>query len=113
MIRITTSRVIGLTITRLLSRRRRPRSPVYGVARRILRLAISASIAASRSPQVVLVTTVLSAFTRGGRFGRIVGLILAVPASVNTESAVQRFQSRNVVALAADRAQPAVERLLH
>jgi predicted PurR-regulated permease PerM len=58
-------------------------------------------------PLVVLVVTAL-----GGLVGGIVGLILAVPAYVIAESAVQRFRSRNVVALVADRAQPTVERLL-
>jgi putative heme transporter len=58
-------------------------------------------------PLTVLVVTAL-----GGLVGGIVGLILAVPAYVIFESAVQRFRSRNVVALVADRAQPTVERLL-
>jgi predicted PurR-regulated permease PerM len=58
-------------------------------------------------PLVVLVVTAL-----GGLVGGIVGLILAVPAFVIGQSFVTRFRSRNVVGLVADKAQPAVERLL-
>jgi putative heme transporter len=58
-------------------------------------------------PLVVLVVTAL-----GGLLGGIVGLILAVPAWVIAQSAFGRFRSRNMAALVADRAQPAVDRLL-
>jgi putative heme transporter len=58
-------------------------------------------------PLVVLVVTAL-----GGLLGGIVGLILAVPAFVIAQSFVTRFRSRNVVGLVADKAQPAVDRLL-
>jgi putative heme transporter len=58
-------------------------------------------------PLVVLVVTAL-----GGLLGGIVGLILAVPAFVIAQSAFSRFWSRDVAAMVADRAQPAVKRLL-
>jgi putative heme transporter len=58
-------------------------------------------------PLVVLVVTAL-----GGLVGGIVGLILAVPAFAVGQSFVTRFRSRNVAELVADKAQPAVERLL-
>jgi predicted PurR-regulated permease PerM len=58
-------------------------------------------------PLVVLVVTAL-----GGLLGGIVGLILAVPAFVIAQSFVTRFRSRDVVERVADKAQPAVERLL-
>jgi putative heme transporter len=58
-------------------------------------------------PLVVLVVTAL-----GGLVGGIVGLILAVPAFAVGQSFVARFRSRNVAELVADKAQPAVERLL-
>ena len=56
---------------------------------------------------VVLIVTAL-----GGLLGGIVGLILAVPAYVIARSAIDRFRSRGVVDMVADRAQPAVQRLL-
>ena len=58
-------------------------------------------------PLIVLVVTAL-----GGLLGGIVGLILAVPAYVIARSAISRFRSRGVVDMVADRAQPAVQRLL-
>ena len=58
-------------------------------------------------PLVVLVVTAL-----GGLLGGIVGLILAVPAYVIAGNAVARLRSRGVVQMVADRAQPAVNRLL-
>ncbi len=58
-------------------------------------------------PMVVLIVTAL-----GGLLGGIVGLILAVPAYVIVRSAIDRFQSRGVVDMVADRAQPAMQRLL-
>ena len=58
-------------------------------------------------PLIVLVVTAL-----GGLLGGMVGLILAVPAYVIARSAIGRFRSRGVVDMVADRAQPAVQRLL-
>ena len=58
-------------------------------------------------PLVVLVATAL-----GGLLGGIVGLLLAVPAYVIASSAITRFRSRGIAEMVADRAQPAVERLL-
>lgn len=58
-------------------------------------------------PLVVLVVTAL-----GGLLGGIVGLILAVPAWMIAGNAVNRLRSRGVVDQVADRAQPAVHRLL-
>ena len=58
-------------------------------------------------PLVVLVVTAL-----GGLLGGIVGLILAVPAYVIARSAFARLRSRGVVDRVADRAEPAVQRLL-
>ena len=58
-------------------------------------------------PLIVLVVTAL-----GGLLGGIVGLILAVPAYVIARSAIVRFRSRNLVDRVADKAQPAVQRLL-
>ena len=58
-------------------------------------------------PLIVLVVTAL-----GGLLGGMVGLILAVPAYVIARSAFSRFRSRGVVDMVADRAQPAVQRLL-
>ena len=58
-------------------------------------------------PLIVLVVTAL-----GGLLGGIVGLILAVPAYVIARSAIVRFRSRNIADRVADRAQPAVQRLL-
>ncbi|HKY17191.1 MAG TPA: AI-2E family transporter [Microthrixaceae bacterium] len=58
-------------------------------------------------PLIVLVATAL-----GGLLGGIVGLILAVPAYVIARTAISRFRSRGIVEMVADKAQPAVERLL-
>jgi predicted PurR-regulated permease PerM len=58
-------------------------------------------------PLIVLVVTAL-----GGLLGGIVGLILAVPAYVIARSAVVRFRWRTLVDRVADKAQPAVQRLL-
>ena len=58
-------------------------------------------------PLVVLVVTAL-----GGLVGGIVGLLLAVPAYVIARDAIRRFRSRGLVEMVADRAQPAVDRLL-
>jgi predicted PurR-regulated permease PerM len=58
-------------------------------------------------PLVVLVVTAL-----GGLVGGIVGLILAVPLFVIASSAVVRLRTRGVVDQVADRAQPALQRLL-
>ncbi len=58
-------------------------------------------------PLVVLVVTAL-----GGLLGGIVGLILAVPTYVIAGNAIARLRSGGVVQMVADRAQPAVNRLL-
>ena len=58
-------------------------------------------------PLIVLVVTAL-----GGLLGGIVGLILAVPAYVVARSAISRFRHRGLADRVADRAQPAVQRLL-
>jgi predicted PurR-regulated permease PerM len=58
-------------------------------------------------PLVVLVVTAL-----GGLLGGIVGLILAVPAWVIAGNAIGRLRSQGVVDQVADRAKPAVHRLL-
>ena len=58
-------------------------------------------------PLIVLVVTAL-----GGLVGGIVGLILAVPATVIAGSAITRLRSRGFFAQVADRAQPAVRRAL-
>jgi predicted PurR-regulated permease PerM len=58
-------------------------------------------------PLVVLVVTAL-----GGLLGGIVGLLLAVPAYVIARSAISRFRSRGIAEMVADKAQPAVTKLL-
>ena len=58
-------------------------------------------------PLVVLVVTALGGFLFG-----IVGLILAVPLTVIAGEAVGRLRSRGFFRLAADRAQPAVRKML-
>jgi predicted PurR-regulated permease PerM len=58
-------------------------------------------------PLVVLVVTAL-----GGLVGGIVGLILAVPAYVTGRDAIRRFRSRGIAEMVADKAQPAVTKLL-
>jgi predicted PurR-regulated permease PerM len=58
-------------------------------------------------PLVVLVVTAL-----GGLVGGIVGLILAVPATVIAADGVARLQRRGVLEVVADRAEPAVRRAL-
>ena len=58
-------------------------------------------------PLVVLIVTAL-----GGLLGGIVGLILAVPAWVIASSAITRLRSGGFLDQMADRAQPAVQRLL-
>ena len=58
-------------------------------------------------PLVVLVVTAL-----GGLLGGIVGLILAVPFWVIAGSAIGRLRSTGLVEQAADRAQPALQRML-
>jgi len=58
-------------------------------------------------PLIVLVVTAL-----GGLVGGIVGLILAVPATVIAASAITRLRSRGFFAKVADRAEPAVRRAL-
>ena len=58
-------------------------------------------------PLVVLVVTAL-----GGLLGGIVGLILAVPAWVIASNAISRARSRGVFEQVAERAQPAVQRML-
>ena len=58
-------------------------------------------------PLIVLVVTAL-----GGLIGGIVGLILAVPAAVIAGDALMRLRSGGYLAKMADRAQPAVRRLL-
>lgn len=58
-------------------------------------------------PLIVLVVTAL-----GGLLGGIVGLILAVPATVIAASAIARLRSRGFFAQVAYRAEPAVRRAL-
>ena len=58
-------------------------------------------------PLVVLVVTAL-----GGIVGGIVGLILAVPATVIAADAISRLRSRGVIDQVADRAKPAIRRVL-
>ena len=58
-------------------------------------------------PLVVLVVTAL-----GGLLGGIVGLILAVPATVIAGNAIARLRSRGFLAQVADRAEPTVRRIL-
>ena len=59
-------------------------------------------------PLVVLVVTAL-----GGFLGGIVGLILAVPFAVIVGNAIGRLRSRGFFRLVADRAQPAVKKMLN
>jgi putative heme transporter len=58
-------------------------------------------------PLVVLVVTAL-----GGIVGGIVGLILAVPATVIAADAIGRLRSRGVIDQVADRAKPALQQVL-
>jgi predicted PurR-regulated permease PerM len=58
-------------------------------------------------PVVVLIVTAL-----GGLLGGIVGLILAVPATVIAGSAVARMRSRGALERVVERAQPTVQRIL-
>jgi predicted PurR-regulated permease PerM len=58
-------------------------------------------------PLIVLVVTAL-----GGVIGGIVGLILAVPFFAIARNAIAHLRSRGVTELAADRAKPAVRRVL-
>ena len=58
-------------------------------------------------PLVVLVVTAL-----GGLLGGIVGLILAVPATVIASNAIARLRSRGSLARVAERAEPTVQRIL-
>jgi putative heme transporter len=58
-------------------------------------------------PLVVLVVTAL-----GGLLGGIVGLILAVPATVIASNAISRLRSRGTLDRVAERAQPTVEQML-
>jgi predicted PurR-regulated permease PerM len=58
-------------------------------------------------PLVVLVVTAL-----GGLLGGIVGLILAVPATVIASNAISRLRSRGTLARVAERAEPTVRRIL-
>ena len=58
-------------------------------------------------PLVVLVVTAL-----GGLIGGIVGLILAVPATVIASDAIARLRSRGLIDQVADRAKPTVRRML-
>jgi predicted PurR-regulated permease PerM len=58
-------------------------------------------------PLVVLVVTAL-----GGLVGGIVGLILAVPATVIAADGISRLRSRGVLKKAADRAQPTIQAML-
>jgi predicted PurR-regulated permease PerM len=57
-----------------------------------------------------MVVLIVVAF--GGLVGGIVGLILAVPAFVIAGNAIGRLRSRGVVDRVAERAEPAVHRLL-
>ena len=58
-------------------------------------------------PLVVLVVTAL-----GGLLGGIVGLILAVPATVIATDAVSRLRARGIIQRVADRTQPTLQRML-
>ena len=58
-------------------------------------------------PLVVLVVTAL-----GGLLGGIVGLILAVPATVIAADGISRLRSRGVLQQVADNAQPTLHRML-
>ena len=58
-------------------------------------------------PLVVLIVTAL-----GGIVGGIVGLILAVPATVIAADAISRLRSRGVIDQVADRAKPALQQML-
>ena len=58
-------------------------------------------------PLVVLVVTAL-----GGLLGGIVGLILAVPATVIASNAIARLRSRGTLERVAERAEPTVRRIL-
>jgi putative heme transporter len=58
-------------------------------------------------PLVVLVVTAL-----GGLLGGIVGLILAVPATVIAANAIGRLRSKGFIDEVADRAEPTVRRVL-
>jgi predicted PurR-regulated permease PerM len=58
-------------------------------------------------PLVVLIVTAL-----GGLVGGIVGLILAVPATVIAADAISRLRSRGVIDQVADRAKPALQQVL-
>ena len=58
-------------------------------------------------PLVVLVVTAL-----GGLLGGIVGLILAVPATVIASSGIARLRARGSLARVAERAEPTVQRIL-
>jgi putative heme transporter len=58
-------------------------------------------------PLVVLVVTAL-----GGLLGGIVGLILAVPATVIASNGIARLRSRGSLARVAERAEPTVRRIL-
>ena len=58
-------------------------------------------------PLVVLVVTAL-----GGLLGGIVGLILAVPATVIAGNAIARLRSRGFFEQVAERAEPTVRRIL-
>ena len=58
-------------------------------------------------PLVVLVVTAL-----GGLLGGIVGLILAVPATVIAANAITRLRARGSLERVAERAQPTVRRIL-
>ena len=58
-------------------------------------------------PLIVLVVTAL-----GGVIGGIVGLILAVPFFAIARNAIAHLRSRDVAELVADRAKPAVRRIL-
>jgi putative heme transporter len=48
----------------------------------------------------------------GGLLGGIVGLILAVPATVIASNAIARLRSRGTLARVAERAEPTVRRIL-
>jgi predicted PurR-regulated permease PerM len=58
-------------------------------------------------PLIVLVVTAL-----GGLLGGIVGLMLAVPATVIAGDAIARLRSRGVIDKVAERAQPTLRRVL-
>ena len=58
-------------------------------------------------PLVVLVVTAL-----GGLLGGIVGLILAVPATVIASNGIARLRARGSLSRVAERAEPTVRRIL-